>query len=184
MTRSHGVGVSRPRPDSEVKVRGSIRFAADRVHPGVLHARLVLGTHAHARILGIDSAAALSVPGVVAVMTSEDLGLRPGDDRLSQPLASSEIVFAGQPVALVIAESEAAAADGAELVRMDLEPLPAVVDPVAAMAPDAPLVRVEHGTTRDAGPAMDAQTHAAVGGTGDASIEQERWSPNVAARTR
>ena len=184
MTRSHGVGVSRPRPDSEVKVRGSIRFAADRIRPGVLHARLVLGTHAHARILGIDSAAALSVPGVVAVLTAADLGLRPGDDRLSQPLASSEIVFAGQPVALVIAESEAAAADGAELVRMDLEPLPAVVDPVAAMAPDALLVRVEHGATRDAGPAMDAQTHAAVGGTGDASIEQEPWSPNVAARTR
>jgi len=176
--------VSRPRPDSEVKVRGAIRFAADRIHPAVLHARLVLGTHAHARIEGIDSTAARSVPGVVAVLTASDLQLRPGGDRLALPLAMNEIVFAGQPIALVVAESEAAAADGAELVLMDLEPLPAVVDPVAAMAPDGPLVRADLGAIRDAGPAMDAQTHAAVGGTSHASIERERWSPNVVARTR
>ncbi len=184
-----GIGVARPRPDSESKVRGTIRFAADRIRPGTLHARLVLAPYAHARIIGIDVAAALARPGVVAVMTAADLPAPSGEpDRLVEPLARSEIVFAGQPVALVIAEKDEIAADAAELVDVRLEPLAPVIDAAAAMAPGAPLVRADLAAADTeagaGGPTTGAATHAAVGGESDASIEAEELSPNVVERTR
>ncbi|MES2208794.1 MAG: xanthine dehydrogenase family protein molybdopterin-binding subunit [Chloroflexota bacterium] len=181
---AHGVGISRPRSDSGVKVTGAIRYAADRTRGGTLHARLVLATHAHARVVSLDITAARSAPGVVAVLLAEDLALRPGQDRLALPLAAHEVVFAGQPVAVVIAESDAAATDAAELVVLDLQPLPAVLDPERAMDLAAPAVRSDPGPGTDGGPAMDAQTHAAVGGAGDTSIDAEPLSANVVGRTR
>ncbi len=97
-------------------------------------------------------------------------------------------MFAGQPVALVIAETLEAATDAAELVEVRLEPLPAVLDVVAAMAPGAPLVRPDLASDDPDGPgagtATGAATHAAVGGEGDTSIESEDLSPNVVERTR
>ena len=183
------VGASRPRPDSEAKVRGAVRYGADRRRDGALHARPVLATYAHARVLGIDSTAALAAPGVVAVLTAADLAVPEGSiDRLVEPLARHEVAFAGQPVALVIATSPVAAADAAELVDVRLEPLPAVMDPEVAMQPGSPLVRADLGTA-DANPdgggtTTDATTHAAVGGEGDASIDAELLSPNVVERTR
>jgi CO/xanthine dehydrogenase Mo-binding subunit len=166
-----------------------VRYAADRRKPDVLHARPVLALYAHARILGIDIAPALAVPGVVAVLTAADLPPRAGDmDRLVEPLARDEVVFAGQPVALVIGETAAAAADAAELVGVRLEPLPAVVDPAGAMALGSPLVRsdlAEPGEDDDGGgTTTSAATHAAVGGESDVSIDAERLSPNVVERTR
>jgi len=183
------IGISRPRSDSEPKVRGTLRYHADRRNPDALVARPVLATYAHARVVGIDAAAALAHPGVVAVVTAADLPVPEGDvDRLVEPLARHEVVFAGQPVALVIATSAAAAADAAELVEVTLEPLPPVMDPVAAMAPDAALVRAIVGRPDDdptaPGTTTDAATHAAVGGEGDASIDAEDLSANVVERTR
>jgi CO/xanthine dehydrogenase Mo-binding subunit len=185
---SGAIGVPRPRPDSEPKVRGTTRYAADRLRAGTLHARPVLATYAHARVGAIDASAALAVTGVVAVLTAADLPVPSGDiDRLVEPLARSEVVFAGQPVALVIAETAAAAADGAELVDVRLEPLPAVVDARAAMDPGSPLVRADLATPEadaGSGTSTGAATHAAVGGEGDASIDAEDLSPNVVERTR
>lgn len=183
------IGVARPRPDSEPKVRGAIRYAADRRRPDVLHARPVLATYAHARIDRIDTTVALALPGVVAVLTAADLEVPGGDiDRLVEPLARHEVVFAGQPVALVIAETAAVAADGAELVDVRLTPLPAVVDPAAAMDPGSPLTRADLGAPgadgASGGTSTGAATHAAVGGEGDASIDIEDLSPNVVERTR
>ena len=183
------IGIPRPRPDSEPKVRGAVRYAADRRRAGTLHARPVLATYAHARIIGIEAVAALAQPGVVAVVTAADLRLPDGDlDRLVEPLARDEVVFAGQPVALVIAESPEAAADAAELVDVRLEPLPAVIDAVAAMAPGTPLVRFDLAAAAPddpgGGTATGAATHAAVGGEGDTSIDDEELSPNVVERTR
>ena len=140
------IGVARPRVDAPDKVTGATRYAADGYVHGLLHARLVLSTEAHARIRGVDRAAALAIDGVVAVLTAEDLPLaEAGGDRTTEPLAREEVVFAGQPVALVVAETEAAAEDGAETVFVDYEPLPAVVDLEEAMAPGAPLARVTRG---------------------------------------
>jgi len=184
------IGVPLPRPDSEAKVRGNTRYAADRRHPDALHARPVLAPYAHARIESIDVAAAAAAPGVAAVLTAADVPFRTDDvDRLVEPLARDEVVFAGQPVALVIATSAAAAADAAELVDIRFEPLPAVVDVVTAMAPGSPLVRAdlavpEAAAAADGGTTTGAATHAAVGGEGDASIEAEDLSANVVERSR
>lgn len=189
---SGAVGAPRPRPDSESKVRGATRYAADRRRPDVLHARPVLGTYAHARIAAIDGTAALLTPGVVAVLTARDLRLSREDvNRLVEPLARDEIVFAGQPVALVVAETAATAAtaaDAAELVDVRLDPLSTVADAAAAMDAAAPLVRADLATL-DAGgtgrtTTTGAATHAAVGGQSETSIDAEILSPNVAERTR
>ena len=179
------VGMARPRPDGPAKVRGATRYAADRPVRGLLHARLVLAPRAHARIAGIDVTGAYATPGVVAVLAAGDLPIvAEGTDRLSMPLAISEVVFAGQPVALVVARTPEAAADGAELVLVDLEALPAAVDPETAMRPDAALARVDLSEEGDRTGSMDAQTHAGVGGGGDDSIDAEDLSPNVTGRHR
>jgi CO/xanthine dehydrogenase Mo-binding subunit len=137
------IGVARPREDAPDKVTGATRYAADGYVHGLLHARPVLATEAHARIRGVEAAGALALPGVVAVLTAADLPLATtGTDRTSEPLAREEVVFAGQPVALVVADTEAGAQDGAEAVVVDYEPLPAVVDVEAAMEPGAPLARL------------------------------------------
>ena len=116
---------------------------------GLLHARLVLSTEAHALIQQVDRDAALAMPGVVAVLVAEDLPIAgAGTDRTTEPLARTEVVFAGQPVALVIAESEAAAEDALEAVVVEYEPLPAVVDVEDAMLPGRALARVTHERRR------------------------------------
>ena len=120
--------------------------------------------HAHARIGGIDRDAALEVAGVVAVLTASDLPIvGSGPQRRFEPLAIDEIVYAGQPVALVVARTEEAAADAAALVRVDEEALAPVVDvregARAGIAPHADprargrraSSRVRTRTIRDAG---------------------------------
>jgi CO/xanthine dehydrogenase Mo-binding subunit len=142
------IGVARPRLDAPDKVTGATRYAADGYVHGLLHARLVLSTEPHALIGRIERDAALAVPGVVAVLTAGDLPTATtGTDRTAEPLARAEVVFAGQPVAMVLAESEAAAEDGAEVVLVEYEPLDAILDVEAAMRPGAPLARrVEEST--------------------------------------
>jgi CO/xanthine dehydrogenase Mo-binding subunit len=179
------IGAPRPRPDTPAKARGATRYAADRPIRGLLHARLVPAQRAHARIVSIDRTAALAVPGVVAVLIAEDLPLKgEGSDRLSRPLAGSEVVFAGEPVALVVARTPEAAADGAELVAIRLEALPSVMEPEGAMDPASPLARVQLAEEGDRTGSMDAQTHAGVGGASDDSIDAELLSENVSGRYR
>jgi CO/xanthine dehydrogenase Mo-binding subunit len=180
-TTDGAIGVSRPRLDGEAKVRGATRYAADLPVQGLLHARLVLAAEAHGRIASIEVDSALAVPGVVAVLTAADLPIVPGTaGRAGQPLAREEVVYSGQPVALVVAESEAAAADGVDEVIVEISPLPAVLDLEGAMAPDAPLARVDAGD----GEAADVgAAHAAVEGA-DEGGENEDLSANVAGRQR
>ena len=178
---SAAIGVARRRLDGEQKVRGATRYAADLPVSGLLHARLVLAGEAHARITGIDATAARAVPGVVAVLTAADLPIAAGaPGRAGEPLAREEVVFAGQPVALVVAETEAAATDGVDEVVVDLEPLPAVLDLEAAMAPGAPPVRVQEQRREghDLGGA-----HASVD-AGDDEEPAEDLSENVDGRQR
>jgi CO/xanthine dehydrogenase Mo-binding subunit len=179
------VGIARPRPDAPAKVRGGTRYAADRPHRGLLHGRLVLATHAHARIVSIDADEALALPGVVAVLTAADLPIKTtARDRMSMPLARAEVVFAGQPIALIVAETEGAARDASELVDVRLEPLPVVLDAEAAMDTASPLAWQELATEGDRAGSTDAQTHAGVGGGADDSIELEELSENVTGRSR
>ncbi|HET6549662.1 MAG TPA: xanthine dehydrogenase family protein, partial [Solirubrobacter sp.] len=157
------IGTARRRRDGDAKVRGATRYVGDLPVYGLLHARPVLAAEAHARITGIDGAAALAVPGVVAVLTAGDLPEPGGSGRAAEPLAREEIVWAGQPVALVVAESEAAAEDGAALVVVDADPLPAVMDLESALAPGAPAARVTARLGEDEG-AAGAHTGPPAGG--------------------
>src|SRR5437868_11549689 len=137
------VGVSVPRRDSEPKVRGSNRFAADTPVPGLLHARLVLAHEAHGVISAVERASAQTLPGVVGVFTADELPIvGSGLGRMYEPLARAEVLYAGQPVALVVAESEATAEDAAELVEVELEPLQPVLDLEAATRPAYARARV------------------------------------------
>ena len=143
MTESSVIGVARPRVDAPEKVTGATRFGADGIVHGLLHARLVLSPEPHARIRSVDRDAALALPGVVAVLTAEDLPIRTtGNDRAAEPLAREEVVFAGQPVAMVVAQSEAQAEDAVEAVVVEYESLDAVVDVEQAMRPGAALARL------------------------------------------
>jgi CO/xanthine dehydrogenase Mo-binding subunit len=138
-----GVGVRRRRLDAVDKVTGRASYAGDGAHRGMLHGRPVLSPYAHARIVAIDTTAALELPGVHAVLTAADMPIKGGTGRGAEPLAKSEVVFAGQPVALVVANTEAAAEDGAEAVFVEYEPLTPVVDLEQAIDPGSPPARLE-----------------------------------------
>jgi len=170
---ARAAGVRRRRLDAAEKTTGRASYAADAAYRGLLHARPVLSLEAHARILSIDGTAALEVPGVRSVLTADDLGVVGGSGRKAEPLARTEVVFAGQPVALVVADSEAAAEDGAELVFVEYEPLPAVVDLEQAILPGAALARIERSADE-----ADVAMHGEAGaGQDDEGIE--RVSANV-----
>ncbi len=142
------IGAALPRPDALAKVTGAARYPADLVRPDMLRLRIVFAGRPHARIRRLDTAAALAHPGVLAVLTAADVpynayGLIDAD----QPALCQDVVrFEGDRVALVVAESNEAAEAGAKLVAVDYENLPAVTDPRAALAPDAPLVHERLGT--------------------------------------
>src|SRR5579875_1002078 len=179
------IGKPYQRPDAPAKVTGQARYAGDIAVPGkLLYARPVLSPYAHARIVKVDISQALAVPGVRAVYTGESLpleGYNPGE-RTRSPLAREEVLWAGHPVALVLAESEAAAADGAAAVEVDYEPLPVVIDPLAAMEPGAPLTRLLE--KKQAGEIAGGEAHAAVaGGEEEDGQESRPLSENVSDRS-
>ncbi|WP_053206419.1 xanthine dehydrogenase family protein molybdopterin-binding subunit [Jiangella muralis] len=138
------VGRSVRRPDLIEKVTGAAEYCVDVTMPGMAHAKVVRSDRAHARITGIDVAAALAGPGVVAVVTADDIsalyarfGHIVSDHWI---LATGKVRYYGEPVAIVVAETVAAAADAVELVRVSYADLPSVMDIDAALADAAPLV--------------------------------------------
>ena len=163
------------RVDGERKVTGAARYAGDVQLPGMLHARLVLSQHPHARIVGIDREEASRLPGVVGIYTAADLDFKGKDNgaRNRRPLAADEVIFEGQPIVIVIATSVAVAQDAVDLVQVDYEELEAVNDAEAAMLEQSPLVRPTDGhETRE-----EAAAHSAVG-KGEA--DDEPPPPNAA----
>lgn len=174
------VGTSLPRLDGPDKVTGRARYAGDQLLPGMLYARLVLSPYAHARIVSIDTSAALAVPGVVAVFTAETLGMS-GSDPLSRsqsPLARQEVLWSGHPVAVVVGETEASAEDGAAILEVEYEPLPVVIDPEAAARTDAPPACVDREFLTAAGESEQWATSQQSVPHG----EEER-SPNIIQTT-
>ena len=135
-------------------VRGQGRYAADIQLPGQLHVAIVASPYASARILRIDTEAALQMPGVHAVVTGEELQahtepMLPGVDAPKvrrYALAHGVVRYSGEWVVAVVAESRALAEDAAERVEIDYEVSPQVVDPIQAMRPGAPLVHPEQGS--------------------------------------
>jgi len=135
-------------------LRGKGRFVDDVVLPNMLHAAFVRSPHGHAAIRGIAKAQAAALPGVHAVLAREDLLPHLRNERLvvglpsksykqdlNRPvLAIDEVVHVGEPVAIVVADDRYVAEDGAALVEIEYDPLPAVADCCAALAPGAPVV--------------------------------------------
>ncbi len=139
------VGQSVRRSGAEERVTGRLAYAADLRMPGMLHAKLVTLPWAHARVLGIDATAAERARGVACVLTAAELPQpvpRFGPvDRDRPVLAADETFYYGEPVAVVAAETEDAAREAAELVRVEHEELPGVYTLEDALAPGAPLVQ-------------------------------------------
>ena len=151
------IGQPVPRSEDPVLLRGEGHYSDDISLPGQAYAVMVRSHHAHGLIRGIDTAAARAMPGVLAIYTAADLAAggigrlparqvmnnRDGTPMLTPPhypLATGKVRHVGEAVAAVVALTVAAAKDAAELVEIDIDPLPAVTAPGAAAAADAPLL--------------------------------------------
>ena len=123
------IGHGRKLIDGLEKITGQVQYTADFQTARLLHAKVILSPYAHALITSVDKTAAQELPGVVAVFTADELPTAKNTitSRNSAVLAVGRVQWVGQPVAIVVAESEAIAADAAELVWIEYEPLPAVI---------------------------------------------------------
>lgn len=137
------------RNDAYAKVTGRAKFTDDLKFANVLHAAPAYTDFVHARIISIDTSLAENLPGVIKVLTARDV---PGTNRFGQIIrdfrifADDKIRYHGDVVAVVVAETREIAIRAAQLLKVNAEPLTAVLDPEAAMLPDAPLVHENHGT--------------------------------------
>ena len=149
------VGAPVPRKEDARLLAGRGLYLDDIVRPGQLHAAMLRSPHAHARIVGLDASEAARVQGVHAVLTGADAmaASRPIRPLIPTPvplpdwcLAVDRVRYAGEPVAAVAAVDRAIAEDALERIRVDYEPLPAVVDPEAALRTNSVLLYPELGT--------------------------------------
>ncbi|MDP2948655.1 MAG: xanthine dehydrogenase family protein molybdopterin-binding subunit, partial [Chloroflexota bacterium] len=176
--RYKAVGKRLPRPDAAAKVIGKTVYAADLHLPRMLHAKLLASPYAHARILRIDASRARAAAGVEAVLTAADLPPivnRNPSNRHHVPLAQDEVLFYGQPVAAVLASDPHVAEEALELIEVEYEELPAVLDPMEAMKEGAPPARSPvHDVDRS-----EEKAHASVD---VAQKESEGKGSNVSAQ--
>ena len=142
-----GMGCKRKRVEDIRFTQGKGNYVDDLKLPGMVFGDFVRSPHAHARIKSIDTSKAKALPGVIAVLTAADL--KPlklhymptlaGD--VQAVLADEKVLFQNQEVAFVIAKDRYIASDACELVEVEYEPLPCIVDPFKSMVPDAPVLR-------------------------------------------
>jgi carbon-monoxide dehydrogenase large subunit len=190
------VGAPVKRKEDPKLLTGRARYIDDISVPGMVWMAVVRSPYAHARINGVDLSAALEAPGVVAAFSGDDLAgdwagplpcAWPVTEEINLPshwpLARDKARHVGDGVAVVLAETRELAADAAELVAVDYEPLAAVVDPEAALAEEAPIVHDEFGTnhcytwTLAAGEVDDLFASAAA--TVKERYRQQRLIPNA-----
>ena len=193
-TRIFGSGIRR-REDPRL-ITGGSTYTEDVTLPGMVHAAILRSPHAHARITGIDTSAASAAPGVIAVYTGADTEgalapipcawIPPESDvkPVAHPAIAKDVVrYQGDAVAVVVAETRYQAEDALELINVSYEPLPAVVNPAAAMEEGAPQLHED-------APNNQAFHWVAVGGDPDAAFEaadvivsdtivQQRLVPNA-----
>ncbi len=141
------IGQRIPMVDATARVSGAIDYVLNHEIPGMLHAAVLRSPHAHARIVRIDASAAEQLPGVRAVLTGADIAGRSDIVptfglfiRDQSAVATDRVRYAGEPVAAVAARDAATAAAALDLIEVDYEPLPAVLDVEAALLPDAPIL--------------------------------------------
>ena len=144
----HAIGHSVARRDGMGHVTGTTEYVDDVRYPGMLHLKMVRNPLVHARIRGIDFSEAEKVPGFVCALTAKDvpknvytilclIGVEPDEE---QVLAEERVRYRGEQIAAIVAETEEAALEAVNRVKLDLEELPAVFDVEEALKPDAPIV--------------------------------------------
>ena len=169
-----GMGDSRLRKEDARFIQGKGQYCDDIKLPGMLHMDIVRSPVAHGRIKRINKEEALAIPGVHAVLTADDL--KPlnlhwmptlaGD--VAAVLADEKVHFQMQEVAIVIADDRYIAADAIEAVEVEYEELPVVIDPYAALEPDAPVLREDlQGKTEGAHGPRDHHNHIFTWEAGD-----------------
>ncbi len=142
-----GLGSSRKRVEDDRFIRGKGNYTDDIVLPGMLHMEILRSPLPHARIKSIDASRAWALPGVHLVLTGEMMATRnlawmPTLSYDTQAvLATDKVRFQGQEVACVIADDPYIAKDACELIEVDYEPLPPIVNPWQGLADDAPIIR-------------------------------------------
>jgi carbon-monoxide dehydrogenase large subunit len=190
------IGQSVARKEDRKLLTGQGTFVDNMTLPGTVYMAVVRSPYGHARLNGVDTSAAAAAEGVVAVFTGADLAddwkaslptaWLPTEETkapMHRPLATDKVRYEGDGVAVVVADSRAAAADAAELVSVDYEPHEAVIDPEAALADGAPLVHDDLGTNRcytwelDAGDVDKLFAEAAA--TVSCRFRQNRLIPNA-----
>jgi 2-furoyl-CoA dehydrogenase large subunit len=142
------VGRSIPRVEDAALLTGKGRFIDDLgVRPGTLHAAILRSPHAHADIVSIESFAASQARGVVTILTGEEVkaltsslvvGVKAPVE--CWPIAVGRVRYVGEPVAVVVATDRYLAEDAVDLIEVQYQPRPAVIDPLAALSPDAPVL--------------------------------------------
>src|SRR5512138_1495794 len=150
-----GMGHSMRRKEDPRFIRGQGRYVDDIALPGMLYMDIVRSPHAHAKIRNIDTSKALKIPGVLAVIdgaTLEKYKLHwmptiSADTQMVLP--TDEVMYQAQEVCAVIATERYIAADGADAVEVEYEPLPVMVDPLKSIAPGAPLLRKDKPDKKD-----------------------------------
>src|SRR3954447_10830094 len=158
---SEGHGASVKRVEDPPFLRGTRPYTDDLRNPDALYAVFVRSGEAHARIGSIDASAAKAAPGVVGVYTADDLDLEPfptagppvdTPEEMRRPVLAKDVVrFTGEPVAVVVADTRAHAVDAAQMVYVDYEDLPVLVDMTKALDDDAPKL-FEGGNLAASGP--------------------------------
>ncbi|MGZ8209907.1 MAG: xanthine dehydrogenase family protein molybdopterin-binding subunit [Burkholderiales bacterium] len=139
------VGKRHPKIDGWERVSGRAQYTSDVYLPGMLYARVLRSPHPHARVVSIDAAKALALPGVKAVLTSKDLegyswNKSPGRSHYDIAILADIARFAGDDIAVVAAVDEDTARQAVDLINVDYQPLPFVLDPEEALKADAPKV--------------------------------------------
>jgi CO/xanthine dehydrogenase Mo-binding subunit len=164
------IGTGQRRREGREKVTGAATYVADLDERNLAHARLLLSPHAHADLAGVDISEARNAPGVIAVFAGDDLPPLNAPE-YDLPLARDRVIYTGQPVVAVVAESREQAADAIDRVVIDWRPRPAIVDPLAAARADSPMV------LSGAGEMGDAEAH----GASVAGVTNGEKPPNVTA---
>ena len=146
-------------PDVVAKVTGKAKYAEDFRVEGMVWCRLLTSPMPHARVKNIDASEALAMPGVVGVLTADDLPPMPEPNR---PILTNEPRYVGQPILAVAAENETLAIDAMAKIKLELEPLPFVVDPLQSLYPGG----------------VNARSDGNVSGRGadGAYVKETKWS--------
>lgn len=164
MAETHNIGVPTPRIDGEFKVSGKAKYAVDVTLPNMLWGKILRSPIASGRIKSIDTSKAMKVPGVVGIITGEDVkGKLIGRRVVDMPILADGVVrFIGEKVAAVSAETEAAAEEAVDLIEVEYEEMEPVLDPVVAMTPEAPLLHPNVQTYKGLPQQLDSPTNRVI----------------------